>query len=246
MSSPVDRSRELRRLRRAHSEAVASFNYAEARRIQSQVDPITSIAAGASHRRAKNRDSEIQTQYDTADQRYSSDVADLLATYRTRFARLLAKHDRELKALSRERRDALEREKSRRIVDVDRLLARSQAFARGHQYTLAEDDFEQAMRLLDESMRARLRQCRATYRDERRQLTERHERELAVMNQSFKAKFDGMRREHCSRIEVLGCRHRINEFRAGVWPPENYSLGNFRTGRDPKRPPIRTATPDRY
>jgi hemerythrin len=243
MTSHADRSRELRRLRRAHGEAVAAFDYAKARLIQSQVDSITSSAAAASHRRATNRCSEIQKQYDTADQEYKSNVADLVAKYRTRLARLLANHDRELEALSQECRDMLEREKSRRIADVDRLLARSQGFARGHQYESAEDDLEQAMRLRDKSLRTRLRACSATYRDERRQLIERHERELAVMNQSFETKLDGMRRQHCAKVEVLNCRHRINEFRAGVWPPENYSLGNFRTGRDPERPPIRTAVP---
>jgi hypothetical protein len=63
------------------------------------------------------------------------------------------------------------------------------------------------------------------------------------MSEAFRAKLDELGREHNSRIDVLGCRDRINDFRTGVWPPENYSLGNFRTGRDPERPPIRTARP---
>jgi hypothetical protein len=120
MRSGGDSARELQRLRRAHAEAVDRFRYADARRIQSKVDSITARAIAASQSRTKNRRSEIQTQYETADQHYSSDVAELFATYRTRAARLLAKHDGEVRALSHERHDALEREKARRSIACSR------------------------------------------------------------------------------------------------------------------------------
>jgi hypothetical protein len=179
------------------------------------------------------------------------DVADLFATYRIRFARLLAKQDREMQALSRERRDAIEREKLRPIAEVDRQLRQSKAVARGHQdedapndrYKQAQEIFEQAMQRRKEVLRERLDACRAVYRDEKRQLIERQEQELEIMSQAIDARLDRMRRAHDFRIEVIDRRHRIDEFRAGVWPPENYSLGNFLTGRDPQRPRIRTDRP---
>jgi vacuolar-type H+-ATPase subunit I/STV1 len=173
-------------------------------------------------------------------------VADLVTKYRTRSAGLLAKSDRQIQALSEERENALEREKSRPIAEVDHLLMQSRALARDHQYECAQETFERAMQRRVDILQERLDACRATYRDQERQLIKKQEQELAVMDQVIDANLDRMKRKHNTKIEVIGYRDRINEFKTRAWPPENYSLGNFRTGRDPERPVIRTARPQAH
>jgi hypothetical protein len=59
MDSPEDRLEKCR-LRRIQNEALESYQYEEAQRIQSQIDEIASSARPASLRRAKDRRSEIQ------------------------------------------------------------------------------------------------------------------------------------------------------------------------------------------
>jgi hypothetical protein len=231
--TPDDRRRHLRWLRREHNRAVDQFRYADASAIQSEIDRIVSDPLSPDwHRLARDRVGQLRAQYARKKRAYARARERLLELYRGRFSELIARQDSELRALSEERAQALERELTRPIAEVDFLLMRSKVFAKDHQYAHASDVYREALRRKDETVGERTAACRATFRDQKRQMAQRHAHELAVMDAAITASLEKLDLEEAADLEIIGNRHRINEFRNGVWPPAQYSLGHFHKRTD--------------
>jgi hypothetical protein len=236
MSSPeaFERRRDLRRLRREHNRAVDDFRYADAARLQYAIDRIVSDPEACRWRRcAADRARAIRSQADRKRGAYARERERILDCYRPRLAALTARQDAELAALGQERARALEREATRPIPEVDHLLMRSRVFARDHQYEYAGEVYREALRRRDAAVRERTAACRATFRDQKRHMAARHARELAVLDDGITAALEKLDREYGDEMRIIGHRHRINEFRNGVWPPSEYSLGPFHRRLDP-------------
>jgi hypothetical protein len=81
-------------------------------------------------------------------------------------------------------------------------------------------------------MAERFAACKATFRDQKRRLVERHAHELAIMDEGITAHLEHLELQYGISVEIIGRTHRINQFRNGVWPPDNYSLGCFHERTD--------------
>jgi hypothetical protein len=231
-----ERRRRLSSLRRQHNHAIEQFRYSDAAAIQSEIDQIITDPLTYNWRRfPSDRLSTIKSQYDQQKDAYVQDRDQILQTYRTRFAALTARQDEELAALSDECDEAVERELVRPVPDVDHLLMRSRVYAKDHQYEYANEVYREALRRRDESIRERVEACKAAFRDQRRQMAEKHARELEVMDEGISASLERLDQEYGMCLKIIGHRHRINEFRNGVWPPGQYSLGPFHEKPDIQR-----------
>jgi hypothetical protein len=234
MSSHLEDSRRhLSWLRRQHNLAIEEFRYLDAAEIQSEIDKMTSNPFTYNWRRlASDRLSKIKLQYDKNKEGYFREKERILDAYRPRFQFLTFKQDEQLQTLAEERKQAINREIIRPIPEVDHLLMRSKVFAKDHQYQYASDVYREAFKKKDQIIRERIAACKATFRDQKRQMIERHTRELEVMDSGISACLEKLDLEYGANLQIIGHRHRINEFRNGVWPPTKYSLGNFHEQRD--------------
>jgi hypothetical protein len=230
------RRRELCGLRRRHNQAVDEFRYADAAEIQAEMNRIIGDPLPENwHRSAGDRFPEIKSRFIAQQQRYDRERERVLARYRIRFDELTARHDEELRALAAELEEALNRELVRPIAEVDHLLLRSKVFAKDHQYAYADEVCREAIRRKEEVICERCAACKATYRDQKRRMIERHVHELSVMDEGITAHLEHIDLEYGMSVEIIGRTHRINQFRNGVWPPENYSLGYFHERTDVAR-----------
>jgi len=232
MTASYDRERELCALRGAHREAIRNFDYRGAESIQRDIDAARAYDPDAGMRARAMAVQCRNTRAQFGVERRSAAAAnrDIIARFSRRFAAMQALHDGQLESLRAEHARALARERSRPIPEVDHQLLRSQVFARDHQYARAERTLAGAAAHRDELVRARARACVAAFREQRDQLLICQGNDLVVLKEAIDNALSCARNRHTASEVVIGRRLRVKEFKAGVWPPERYTLGRFSNG----------------
>ena len=245
-----ERERKLISLRKAHNKAIDHYDYAEAESIQNEIwriqaeDPEEEVR----RRTLQLQFDNVQAQFDLEAKHTDSETSKVISRYRRRYAELEATHKEQLQTFEQEYQTAIEREHTRPMPEVERILIKSKMFAKDHHYDVAQETFQEALVRRDELLAERLAACHNTFRDQKEQLLMRQARDLTVLKNALKAALRKVTLDHKFQEKVLSNKIRVKEFKAGVWPPERYSVGAFHRGaelRPTQQPRRRARTPRR-
>ena len=224
-----DRELRLLDLRRAHRAAIDHYDYASAKSIHEQAlkvqaeDPEAEIRA----RTLRVQHENVLAQYDAEARILNEKTNSIILKYRERYNELGAQHDQQMEKLAAEYKMALSREEKRPIPEVDRLLLKSKVVGRDHQYSYAQEVFEEAILRRDEITRERMLACQRTFKEQRDQLLQRQANELLVLKTSLEAALEKVMSEHKFQNKVIDNRVRVKEFKAGgVWRREVVPFSN--------------------
>lgn len=244
-----EREQKLINLRKAHNEAIEHYNYPEAESIQQEIwrimaeDPDQEVRERTLRLQFEN----VQAQYELEAKHTDAETNKVIARYRKRYEELDATHQQQLEKFEQEYETAIAREHTRPMPEVERILIKSKLCAKDHQYTLAQEFFDEAMVRRDQLLEERLTACHNTFKDQKNQLLTRQARDLTILKNALTGALAKITLDHKFQERVLSNKVRVKEFKAGVWPPERYSLGTFSRGAElrPSTGKRRSRTPRR-
>ncbi|OHT16191.1 hypothetical protein TRFO_13344 [Tritrichomonas foetus] len=225
----ADRNDLILQYRAAHDDAIENYDFDRAKMIMREIQKMSTKHSSNFTEMGKIA-RQLQSVRGQKMNEYSDFVCqheEIRLKYLQRFHQILEKHDSQIKNLRDEMKSAISREKRRPVPEANDLFLRAKLLGRSHQYENAKIIYNEACYVHNLVTERRIRACRKLYREQQMQIEDKQNQELKVFLGRIVNDFQQLEVGHFRNAVILNNRERIKEFKAGCWPPENYSVGPF-------------------
>jgi hypothetical protein len=185
----MDKSEQIRVLRRQHEAAVERFDFDRAEFIEAQLNR---LRTEISRENASTKTDLLRLDLGEQKERILGDSARVNAylmqkrveqqqRFHQRYAQLQEVQTKQITELTLQYTTDLERELSRPVPEADKLFAEAKLFGRTHQYAQARAAHQDATRIRDDVLDRRRKACKAEFEETRERLKLKHERDLKLL-----------------------------------------------------------------
>lgn len=220
LSPKMNKDEQITLLRTEHANAINSFDFDRAEVIMNQI------------RRLQNEIKREQAQvsdrtFDIDEQReiimgesakqsatLMQQRVELQKKYHQRYKRMQKQHTDEQTELANQHTMALEREASRPIPEVEKLLNESKVKGRAHAYAEAKAIYQEAMRIKERVINERKNVCNAEYDRQKQKMLSRQKKEMELLTEKQETAIKELDQRHEAQENLLKNRMKIKERKA--------------------------------
>ena len=223
----MDKSAQIEVLRKEHQNAINTYDFDRAELISRQIQRLrTEISreyenyqVGTTTLNLDEQREKIHGETQRTEATLMEKLVDLQKRFHERYKELQAKHTQQLTDLSLEHTMALERETSRPIPEVDKLLQQSKIYGKEHNYQQAKSLYHEAMAIQKRVNEQRRNECNALFQKAERKLKQRQARELALFEEKQNAAKEEINQQYSRHKTVIDNRMKVKELKATLKPP---------------------------
>lgn len=228
----MDKSAQIEVLRREHQNAVNNYDFDRAELISRQIQRLrTEISrefesnqAGSTELDLDEQREKLHGESERTDATLMEKLVDLQKKFHIRYKELQARHTQQLTDLSLEHTMALERETSRPIPEVEKLLQQSKIFGKAHNYTQAKMVYQEAMEIQRRVNEQRRNECHVLFMRAERKLKERQARELKLLEEKQEAAKEEINQKYSKHKTIIDNRMKVKEIKATFKPIERGTM----------------------
>ncbi|KAK8886104.1 hypothetical protein M9Y10_041564 [Tritrichomonas musculus] len=235
----MDKSAQIEVLRREHKNAVDNYDFDRAELISRQIQRLrTEISrefesnqAGSTELDLDEQREKLHGESERTDATLMGKLVELQKKYHFRYKELQARHTQQLTDLSLEHTMALERETSRPIPEVEKLLQQSKIFGKVHNYSQAKMVYQEAMEIQRRVNEQRRNECNILFMRAERKLKEKQARELKLLEEKQETAKEEINQKYSKHKNIIDNRMKVKEIKATMKPLESRMISKASSTR---------------